>query len=58
MVEISMSGSGEGPGGATRPGYSTEAIVSPRVQVDSVHPRLHSGRFWAALNFISKDFTV
>jgi hypothetical protein len=27
MVEISMSGSGEGPGGATRPGYSTTLVA-------------------------------
>jgi hypothetical protein len=29
MVEISLSGSGEGPGRATAPGYSTGPLVSP-----------------------------
>jgi hypothetical protein len=30
MVEISLSGSGEGPGWATAPGYSTAAFLAPR----------------------------
>jgi hypothetical protein len=29
MVEISLSGSGEGPGWATAPGYSTAAFFEP-----------------------------
>ena len=29
MVEISLSGSGEGPGWATAPGYSTAAFSAP-----------------------------
>jgi hypothetical protein len=31
MVEISLSGSGEGPGWATAPGYSTAAFSAPPI---------------------------
>ena len=34
MVEISLSGSGEGPGWVTAPGYSTAAFSAPPVSTD------------------------
>ena len=46
MVEISLSGSGEGPGSATAPGYSTGPFSAPPISTfSSTGPSagIHSG---------------
>ncbi len=45
MVEISLSGSGEGPGGAIPRGYSTGTFSRPAVKPELCNlTRLRSGR--------------
>ena len=45
MVEISLSGSGEGPGGAIPRGYSTTLPLSSTPAGDQAHPQRGSSAF-------------
>jgi len=52
MVEISLSGSGEGPGWVTAPGYSTAAFSAPRPMMREAVKSLRgpvAGPGWSAL---------
>ena len=46
MVEISLSGSGEGPGWVTAPGYSTTAEVQNVMRRSTAVTRRAGGRCW------------
>jgi hypothetical protein len=53
MVEISLSGSGEGPGASKRPGLLYSRVVVARERV----PKLRSPRVWADLLSVRSGWT-